>query len=367
VDRYTEIDFPWAERYARQVWELTMHDGVPQQSRNISVLIMMASICREKGLFQTGIQHLEDALELARYRGDPVFESAILNDLGFDYGRFASRQEEACNSLEESIPIRERAGLDQSAPLYNLGWLLTRKGKWKEAEERFQQPIVASKGSNQAIYRGWLGYLNELREEYAQAETELLYRIEVLNIYRHLQNLFGYTGVAMSYALSGDDKQSRQYLEQARRLFEEETRPRKKWWCLYEMAEVYRILHDHQMAETMCKQAVQWFLEQAEQAEDLLYLAGARFVMGKILVDSQSYQQALPYLEQAETTLEQCRHYMLGEVWFHIGRAYSNLGDDRAEAYVKRAHAEFQRLELHRKETEARELLESLKKYSVEL
>lgn len=160
-------------------------------------------------------------------------EAAILNDLGFDYGRFVTSQEKAQNTLKESILIRERAGFDQSAPFYNLGWIFTRQGQWKDAEECFQKALIESGEASQATYRGDIGCLYELQENYAQAEMELLYRLEVLDRQQRSHNLFGYTGIAQNYALSGNDVQSRHYLEKAYTLFEEETRPRRKWWCLY--------------------------------------------------------------------------------------------------------------------------------------
>jgi tetratricopeptide (TPR) repeat protein len=180
----------------------------------------------------------------------------------------------------------------------------------------------------------------------------------VLEQQQRSHNLFGYTGIAQNYALSGDEAQSRHYLEAAYTLFEEEPRPRRKWWCLYEIADGYRMLKEYDTAKTACQKSMEWFLNTAENAEDLIYLAGARLVMGKILVETEEHQEALSYLNKAKTAFETCRHYALGEAWFYLGKAYQGIGDHQAREYIKRALAEFQRLKLQHKASKAQELLE---------
>ena len=333
----------------------------PEPYLQIKVLTLMASICRENGKFQTGLGHLETSLEIARRLGDILLEAVLLNELGFDYGRFATFQDKARATLEQSLALRSRAGFDQSAPLYNLGWLFTRQGRWQEAETCFRKALNASGESDQAVYRGSIGSLYEFQEKYAQAEMELLYRLEVLEKSAPAPNLFGYTGIAVNYALEGHETQSRHYLEIAQTLFERETRPRKKWWGLFEIAEAYRMLKDYATAQTACQQAIEWFQNQAEDAENLIYLAEARLVMGKILVDLGQPQDALALIEKARAAFETCQHYALGETLFALGKAQQGLGESsRAKEYFTAALAEFRRLELHHKAREAQAALETL-------
>jgi tetratricopeptide (TPR) repeat protein len=263
--------------------------------------------------------------------------------------------------LRRSLALRERSGLSNNTPLGNLGWLLTRQGKWKQAEECFQQAIEVSDKRSQAIYRGNIGRLYELQENYSQAELELLYRLEVLERDQELQNLFGYTGIMLNYALSGNVEQSKRYLEIARTLFEWETRPRRKWWCLYEIAEGSRILRELDAAQTACQQSIEWFQNNTEHAEEIVYLAEARLVMAKILIDKGECKEALAYLKQANIAFNQCEHYARGETLFSLGKAHQGLGNtSQAQEYMTTALNEFQRLELHHKAQETQEALDKL-------
>ncbi len=358
-----EFDFSYAEKYARHALELSQAPGKANTYFTIKALSSMAAICRENGKFRTGIGYLQDALKLAERIGDILLETAILNDLGFDYGRFISSQAEAQEMLRRSIALRVRSGLSKSAPLGNSGWLLMRQGKWKQAEECFQQALEISDKRSQAIYRGSIGRLYELQENYSQAELELLYRLEVLERGQELQNLFGYTGIMLNYALSGNTEQSKRYLEIARTLFEWETRPRRKWWCLYEIAEGYRILKDLDAAQNACQKSIEWFLNNTEHAEETIYLAEARLVMAKILIDKGKFDNALPYLNQANIAFKQCAHYARGETFFSLGKAHHGLGNTpQAQEYTTNALHEFQRLELHHKAQEAQKAQKILDK-----
>ena len=82
--------------------------------------------------------------------------------------------------------------------------------------------------------------------------------------------------------------------------------------------------------------------------------------MGKILVD----QDGIEYLEKARAAFEICQHYALGETLLYLGKAHVGLGGvilrRQGKEYVTQALAEFERLELAHKASEARELLMSL-------
>lgn len=348
------IDFTQAERYARQALSLANTPETCDAYVLIKALNAMAAACRENGKFLTGIRYLEHALERAKILGDVLLEAAISNDLGFDYGRYINFQPQAQAALENSLAIRMRVEVSQSATLANLGWMLTRQGKWREAEAHFRKALIASNERSEAIYRGNIGRLYELQENYAQAEMEFLYRLEVLEKYRDARNLFGYTELTLNYALLGDEEQSRRYMEVARTLYEHENRPRRKWWCLYEIADGHRMLGAFNAAKSACQQSLKWFTEEVEDAENVLYLAEARLVMGKILVDTGSYEDALAFLEHARAALERCQHYALGDALLYLGKAYQGRENHAAaREYLTRAIGEFQRLELHHKQREA--------------
>ncbi len=96
----------------------------------------------------------------------------------------------------------------------------------------------------------------------------------------------------------------------------------------------------------------------AEDVDDYLYVARVRLIMGKILVDMQSYQEAVPHLDKARAAFAVGKHYALGETMLYLGKAHLGLGREaQAEELLLKALAEFQRLGLRLKEAETKKLL----------
>ena len=133
---------------------------------------------------------------------------------------------------------------------------------------------------------------------------------------------------------------------------------------LYSLAEIYRILQEKEPAKSACKESLDWFLANAEDPEDLVVVAEARLIMGKILVDMEEHQEAILYLEKAKAAFEICQHYALGETLLYLGKAHVGLGGvilrRQGKEYVTQALAEFERLELAHKTQEARDILKAL-------
>jgi tetratricopeptide (TPR) repeat protein len=127
---------------------------------------------------------------------------------------------------------------------------------------------------------------------------------------------------------------------------------------LYEYAETKRILKENNTAQDACNRSLSWFLNNAEDPDDYQPVAEARLIMGKILVDMQSYQEAVPHLDKARTAFAVGKHYALGETMMYLGKAHLGLGRrTQAEELLLKALAEFQRLGLRLKEAETRKLL----------
>ncbi|MDY0092487.1 MAG: hypothetical protein RBT80_07280 [Candidatus Vecturithrix sp.] len=76
------------------------------------------------------------------------------------------------------------------------------------------------------------------------------------------------------------------------------------------------------------------------------------------------FQDAITYLEKAQTAFAICQHYALGETLLYLGKAHLGLGGvvlrRQAKDYAFKALAEFHRLELRHKGQEAQEVLHAL-------
>jgi tetratricopeptide (TPR) repeat protein len=114
----------------------------------------------------------------------------------------------------------------------------------------------------------------------------------LVNSEKRFIQLLPYTGTALTYALLENKQQCKQYLKEALPFLEIETRPELKLLGLQAISEIYRLLSKFENAKTMCQQIISWLLKNAEEPEELFYLAEARLVMGKILVDMGNYQES---------------------------------------------------------------------------
>ena len=203
-----------------------------------------------------------------------------------------------------------------------------------------------------------------IKGHYAQADTEFLHGLEVLQKYKDVPNMVESTQISKNYFLLGNINQCKKYLEIAQSCLEKETYPLSKAIDMYLIAEIFELLGEFESAKTACQQSLDWFLANAEDAEELVFVAEARLIMGKILVDMGEHQDAIEYLEKAKTAFEICQHYALGETLLYLGKAHVGLGGvilrRQGKEYVTQALAEFERLELAHKASEARELLKGL-------
>ena len=320
----------------------------------------MAKVNRDDLKHKTETGYIANALDLAKRIGDIEGESLLLGELGYVYSMFKAQQTESQQRSEECIAKRKRIGCSIDIWLSNLGMLFLNHGKWSQSEKCFQEAITCSSSASQIVHSGNLGKLYLLLEKYPDAEKPLL-DVSKSSPYAFM---VGWSDVALYYALVGNNTHAEHYLQKAQQFFEKEQRPRLKWKVLYEIAEVQRKLILLEASKTACQKALDWLLTNAEDPEDLVYVAEARLIMGKILVDMGEHQDAIAYLEKARAALEICQHYALGETLLYLGKAHVGLGGvilrRQGKEYVTQALAEFERLELAHKASEARELLKGL-------
>ncbi|MCP4111825.1 MAG: hypothetical protein GY749_40915 [Desulfobacteraceae bacterium] len=240
--------------------------------------------------------------------------------------------------------------------------IFAKQGHWKEAELYRMKAMTQAIEKDQSSCLYHISRLYTFQEKYAEAETNFLHHINILEKYSSPSHSV-YLRTAQNYARLGNETESRRLLEIADRLFEKKTvPPRNKAFYLYKRADTYRILQEYEFAKTDCEQSLTWFLI---NAEDYQSVAEARLVFGKILVNMEEYQDAIGYLDKAKTAFAIGKHYALGETMLYLGKAHAATGNPtRAQALVADALAEFQRLELSKKEQEAKDMLNRLNNMS---
>jgi tetratricopeptide (TPR) repeat protein len=197
-----------------------------------------------------------------------------------------------------------------------------------------------------------------------QAQKKIEYRLEVLAEYKKSLDLMDCGNIATNYALLGNTEKCKEYIHKADKLLEDEIFPAHRIAYSFIIAEVYRILQKFELGKAICLQSINMMLE-LDDAEELVGLAIARFMLGNILVGMREYQEAVTYLEKAKTAFEICGYFALGDTFLALGKAHCGLGGavllHDAKQYVEQALAEFQRLELHHKTQEANDFLQKLK------
>ena len=354
-------NLPYAKECAQRALALCdSFDLAEANDLKIGCFRSMAKVNRDDLKHKTETKYIANALELAKRIGDIEGESRLLGELGYAYGMFITKQSESQQRSEECIAKRKRIGCSIDIWLSNLGMLFLSHGKWGQSEKCFQEAITCSSSVSQIVHSGNLGKLYLLLGKYSHVEKSLL---EVSKSSPYVF-MVGWSDVALYHALVGNNSYAEHYLQKAQQFFEKEQRPRLKWKVLYEIAEVQRGLKLLEVSKTACQQSLEWFLTNAEDPEDLVVVAEARLIMGKILVDMEEYQEALVYLDKAKAAFDICRHYALGETLLYLGKAHVGLGGvifrRQGKDYVMAALKEFERLELRHKASEAREILHQL-------
>ena len=359
AQKYIKRDLSYAAQCASKALALSQNFFTKAKALN-----PMGGICQKQAKCITGIQYVKQQIELAQQIGNRVLEATGWNNLGCHYGYYVSLQKEAFKAYEKSIIIREKIGSRKGASLSNLGKILRMQGRWQDAEEYLQKAIMESHERGQLSSRHHLGYLFMLRGNYTQAQLEFLSSLEGIIKYKGLKDERKYARLALNYGLLGNNVQCRKYLNIVQTLFDQETDLMVKFSSLFIIADAYRLLKECELAQAFCQHSLDGFLANAEVPEDLVDLAEARLIMGKILVDLGAYEDALDYLDKAQTAFAICQHYALGETLLYLGKAYQGLGGAmfwrQAKEHILKALAEFQRLELHHKECEAQEVLKTL-------
>lgn len=359
---YNWEDFAYAEDCAKQALDLSRTPGKSDKYAELTALIAMARVYRGKAKYKTGIRALEEALELARKVGDRFLEAEILGDLGYDYGRYVTLQGKAQEALEKSVLIGEEVGSGKFASPSALGWIFIRQGRWKRAEACFQKAMKDSGKLRESLYKYHIGLLHMFRGEYAQIEREINSRSEILEQYKKEFDLGDCGNIAQYYALSGNETLCKKYMAYAQSLLERNICPVHELAYLYGIAEAHRLLGELEPAKAACQEAIKGFLTHAEDAEGLVFVAEARLIMGKILVDMQEYEDALLYLEKTKADFETSGHYALGETLLYLGKACQSLGEPKllhqAREHLTAALSEFHRLELHHQVRNAQEVLD---------
>ncbi|MCI5147126.1 MAG: hypothetical protein D3923_16770 [Candidatus Electrothrix sp. AR3] len=264
---------------------------------------------------------------------------------------------DSSGKFKKVMSIKKRIGAKKIVSLNNLGWRFAEQGKWKKAESYLLEAISGASKQSQALYRCNIGRMYTFQEKYNQAEPNFLQRINILEQYE-VPSLIVYICTAKNYAALGNEIESKRMVKISSELYQKRASPDTKAKYFYEYAETNRLLKEYETAQSACKKSLTWLLNNAEDPDDYQPVVEARLIMGKILVDMQSFQEAIPYLEKAKTAFTIGKHYALGETMLYLGKAYQGLDRrQQAENLLLAALSEFQRLGLSKKEQRTRKLL----------
>ena len=358
--QYADNDVSFAEQCALKALELLKHFSQPNPHQEVKALLAISRVHEEHYHLKTALQVLQKALELARQVGDVVLEITVLEAIGNKSNIYCSLQNEAREIREQVLSLKEKLGI--TGDTTQLGGMLAKYGEWKKAKEYHQKAMQERHATSSPFRVGWFGVFYMMQGNYAQAEGLLLKRVELNNQYRR-PDIVGHTRIAQNYALWGKYNECKKHVEIAKNLLTL-CSPHRQTWFLREISDVYRLCGEYEIGKSVCQQALDWFISNAEDFENAVSFNEARLNMGKILVDMGEHQDAIEYLEKARTAFEICGHYALGETLLYLGKAHVGLGGvilrRQGKEYVTQALAEFERLDLAHKASEAREILKTL-------
>jgi len=298
-------------------------------------LLAIAGTTQGYGKFKTVIKYLEKALKLSRETGNVHLEARVLQQLGHDYHFYINLQEYAIKMQEESISIKKRVGIGLFSSFSALGQIYITHGKWDEAERILKNANEGIDEKRLSYNRLKLGYLYFAKAEYDLAEIEFRDGYEILKNYP-VSNFSLYSfecaNIALNYAALNNFTKCEEFINITNSILKEETYPRYKWLCQCKLSEAYRLMKKYEQAKHLIHYCLTSFLDNAEDPEELVDVAEARLVLGKILFDLHEFKNAIIYLNKAKNGFEICKHYLLGETLKYLCKAYkSTILDEESQ------------------------------------
>jgi tetratricopeptide (TPR) repeat protein len=193
-------------------------------SKDYIEIIEEAQFYLDSGQQERGIALLHQASELASLAGEPIQQSAILNNLALEQER-VGQGTAARESLLQSLKILQQANaLSEAAVLKNLGLIERNLGNLDAAKQYYQSALELVTKIDDQLEMAWLlnelgivckdqGQLTEARV-YCEQALDLLKDQEAFDVYAHVL-----TGLALILELMHDVKGAKEYYGKALELY----------------------------------------------------------------------------------------------------------------------------------------------------
>jgi tetratricopeptide (TPR) repeat protein len=290
----------------------------------------LGSIYRSLGRRELAMQHLEQALKLAKEAGDEREEAWSLNHMGRLYASMGEK--ERANAYYNEVVERAQASQDRvlhAAALNNLGWIYSAWGKL-ELERKYYKDALdiyreLGDRTGEASTLNNLGRVSEDSGEYEQAQK---YYREALSIFQAIGNRRG-GGWTLnnlgrsSYFLADDKTRARAYLEEALQIRREVDR-KGEGRTLNNLGAVATGDGDYKRAWEYCLEALKISDEVADQEGRGKILRN----LGQVCMAQKRYPVALAFLLCARTLLEEVQSPGREKLLVYIDQIHQELGDE---------------------------------------
>ena len=198
-----------------QLLSLPQLDG----AQRCAVLKRVGTSLRVAGRVDEGVALIEEALQIARARGDRAREAELLNQLG-NFRRGQGRAQFARECLETALAMHRELGNRrlEGQVLGNLGIIHAEAGHFDEARRHFEQALVAHREVGNRRFEGIdLSNLANVFLDQGQPEPGIEHCTQALQIHRELDNRreAGITlaNLGQLHKLRGDPAQARRDFE----------------------------------------------------------------------------------------------------------------------------------------------------------
>lgn len=290
----------------------------------------LGSIYRSLGRRELALQHLEQALKLAKEAGDTLEEAWSLNHLGRLYANLGEK--ERASTYYEEVLVRaqeHKARVLHAAVLNNLGWIYSAWDK-RDLERKYYEEALE-------IYRelgdrtgeaSTLNNLGRVCEDDGEYEQTWQYYREALAIFQAIGNRRG-CGWTLnnlgrsSYSLVDDRTQAREYLAEALRIRREVDR-KGEGRTLNNLGAVATGDGNYISAREYCLEALEISAEIADQEG-----RGKIFLnLGQICFAQKRFAEALAFWLCARNILEEVQTPGREKILAYIDRLHSEAGDE---------------------------------------
>lgn len=331
--------------------------GGPEEIRLLNEL---GKVCQRLADPRAAEGAFQQALRLARDRGDQIGAGETLNNLGVLYNSEAAPRK-ALEALDEALAIWKSLGnyAQEATTLHNLGTVYTVLGRFREALERLERALELRQAAGDLKGQGatltaiaWVHALDQREQKAIELFGEALRLRQAAGDWRGLATTLDRRGSTL--AALGRTAEAFESYGEALKVFRKIKEPGNKAQILVNLGRLFVISGDARRGEQLLKEALPLLYQASDrngQSHALLWLAHAARQRGELALALKRVEQSVALVDvlRDEAPGEELRgsyaalRYGYRELWIDLlmaagfdQRALEASEESRVRGFVER-------------------------------